>query len=196
MSLLSLKQIGQGALVLVVLLMAGSWVYNWYKPAPLVNPVQFTPAPPIKGTESIKIITVPGPVQIVTVEKEKIVEKLKLPDEIAKNPDLQVTSTATVAPYEGKTDAIAVMNTRTGESEIQIKQEPLPFFQFLNKKEIGVRAGIATSVKNDVPGMQYHGVLYGRWTFLRVAGAKVAAYVEGNTNPEGKAMLDVRYEWE
>jgi hypothetical protein len=118
---------------------------------------QYAPAAPIPAASRIKVVTIPGPPQIVTVEKERVVEKLKLPDAIAKDPDKQVVATAEVGPYAGKTDAVAVLDTRSGKAEVELKQEPLPFFGLENGKEVGARAGVG-----------FHGpegVIYARWTF-------------------------------
>ncbi|MGA3174652.1 MAG: hypothetical protein ABSE25_09555 [Syntrophorhabdales bacterium] len=90
---------------------------------PAAPSAQFTPAPPIPQAPEIKVVTVPGPPQIVTVEKQTVVRDLKLPDEIAKDPDKQVTATAQVANIDGgKTDAVAIMDTKTGQSIIETKR--------------------------------------------------------------------------
>ena len=81
-------------LMMLAIVALVSHLWNTYKPvsAP-VN--QWTPAPEIKEVVKIQKVYVKGPERIVTIEKEKIVEKFKLPDEIAKNPDEQVIATAT-----------------------------------------------------------------------------------------------------
>ncbi len=186
-----LKQIGFYALVAVVVLMAVAMLKGWYEKPATVTPVQFTPAQPIKETVKIKTVKVPGPKEIVTVEKPIIVEKLKLPDEIAKDPAKQITATAEVPPYEGETHAIAITDTQSGQSHIELKQEPLPLFSFKNDKEIGIRGGVGIN--------GYSGDLYGRWTFARVGKFHIAAYGEMSGNqalrPDAKAMLEISYRW-
>jgi hypothetical protein len=162
------------------------------KPSPATQTVtQFTPAPEIKTVEKIKTVMVPGPTQVVTVDKPVIVEKLKLPDEIKNNPDEQVVSTAVVQPYEWKTDAIAIMNTKTGESEIQIKQEPVPFFEFKNEKEVGITGYF----RADLQGIHPEGRIDAGWTFMRTGQLRWQLWGEGNTRPEAKGGLRVYVRW-
>jgi len=155
------------ALFLVVFGMGASMLWTHLHP-PAAPSAQFTPAPPIPQAAEIKVVTVPGPPQIVTVEKQTVVRDLKLPDEIAKDPDKQVTATAQVANIDGgKTDAVAIMDTKTGRSIIETKEER-PFFAFLSQKEAGIRAGIG------IHGPE--GGLYGRWTFARTGAIHWAVY--------------------
>lgn len=177
-------------LMMLAIVALVSHLWNTYKPvsAP-VN--QWTPAPEIKEVVKIQKVYVKGPERIVTIEKEKIVEKLKLPDEIAKNPDEQVIATAEVAPHKAKTDVIATMNTKTGESHIISRPRNLPFFEFISEKEIGVRAGISTDGTA--------GDIFARWDFVRIGGANIGMYGEAGATSTGKtqakAQLSVSYKW-
>jgi hypothetical protein len=186
------------ALTCVVCVMAASMAWNLTHKAAPTPAAQYAPAAAIPAVEKIKVVTVPGPPRIVTVEKERVVEKLKLPDAIAKDPDKQVVATAEVGPYAGKTDAVAVLDTRTGQAEVELKQEPLPFFGFENGKEVGARAGVG------LHGPE--GAAYARWTFARTGHVFWAAYAEAGAalaapsagaaaQANGKIMLDVSYRW-
>ena len=185
---------------LLVLLMAGAGAWNWCHKAPAVPSAQYAPAPAIPAARDVKVVTVPGPARIVTLDKPVIVHDLTLPDAIAKDPDKQVTATAQAGPYAGKTDAIAVLDTKTGQAEIELKQEALPFFALEGNREAGVRAGMGL----HGPGA----AAYLRWTFLRTGSVHWAAYGEaavpiagtGATtgaaqSPDGRVMLDVSYRW-
>jgi hypothetical protein len=152
------------ALFLVVFGMGASMLWTHLHP-PAAPSAQFTPAPPIPQAAEIKVVTVPGPPQIVTVEKQTVVRDLKLPDAIAKDPDKQVTATAQVNAGDGnKVDAVSVIDTKTGQSTIETKEER-PFFAFLSQKEAGIRAGIG------IHGPE--GGLYGRWTFARTGAIQL-----------------------
>jgi len=175
----------------VCLLLVIAAAVAWYSRPPAVTTEQYTPLPPIKETVRIKRVSVPGPKEIVTIEKQVVVEKLKLPDSIAQDANKQVIATGVVDAYEGKTNVIAVMDTAQGTSEIIAKQQSLPLFAFKNQKELGIRGGMAA----DKDGAGYRGDVYGRWTFLRVGRIHTAVYGEMNTRPEGKAMLDMSYRW-
>jgi hypothetical protein len=175
----------------ICLLLVIAAAVAWYSRPPAVTTEQYTPLPPIKETVRIKRVNVPGPKEIVTVEKQVVVEKLQLPEAISRDANKQVIATGVVDPYEGKTNVVAIMDTAQGTSEIIAKQQPLPLFAFKNQKELGIRGGMAA----DKDGAGYRGDVYGRWTFLRVGSIHAAIYGEMNTRPEGKAMLDMSYRW-
>jgi len=171
-------------------LICGSLAYFHFKKPVTVNAEQYTAAPEIKQTVKIKRVEVPIE-KIVTIEKQVVVEKLKLPDEIGKNPDKQVIATAVVEPYEGKTNAVAIVDTKTGEGSISVKQEPLPLFAFKNEKAIGGRYGYVA----DEDGMKQQVDFYGHYTFMRVWRVHVGVYGEVNSKPEGRMALDISYRW-
>ena len=175
----------------ILAIACASLAYFHLKTPPTVNTETYTPAPEIKETVKIKRVEVPGPEKIITIEKEKVVEKLHLGDEIGKNPDKQIIATATIPPHEGDTNAVAVMDTRTGEGSISVKQEDPPLVAFLNKKEIGGRFGYTT----DESGVKQVVDAYGRWTVLRVWKIHLGVYGEVNSRPEGKTAVDISYRW-
>jgi hypothetical protein len=174
----------------VLALACASMAYFHFKTPPTVNQTQYTPAPEIKETVKIKRIEVPVE-KIITIEKEKVVERLHLGDDIGKNPDKQIVATAVIPPHEGDTNAVAVMDTRTGEGSISVKQEPLPTFAFKNEKAIGGRAGYAS----DKDGIRQQVDFYAHYTFLRVWRVHVGVYGEVNSKPEGKTAVDISYRW-
>jgi hypothetical protein len=172
----------------ILLLVIASAIYAWLKKPAFLTTTEYVRVPEIKEVVKVKRVNVPGPKEIVTIEKPVIVEKLKLPEDIAQDQNKQITATGEIPPYEGKTNVVAVMDTQAGTSEIIAKQQPLPFIAFKNEKEFGIRAGLDT-----IEGKR--GDLYGRWTFFRIGSVHLALYGEGNTRPEGKAMLDISYRW-
>ena len=188
--------------LIVAAAMAAIGLDRRFRPAAAPPSAQFTPAPPIPAAAAVKVVKVPGPTQIVVQEKAVVVHDLKLPDEVAKDPDKQVAATAQVKEKDGeKTDAIAVIETKTGATEIETKQER-PFFSFLNEKEIGIRAGV---------GLEgYQGDVFARWTIARVGSVHLSLYGEataplspgsltvapGTTQVRnGKLMLEAAYRW-
>jgi len=108
--------------------------------------ITYVKVPEIK--EVIKYKTVKVPVkEVVTYEKEKVVEKLKLPDWIIKDENKQVITTGEIKSYRGKTDVVTVLDTKTGESEMIAKQRPLPF--------IGIDATLSAYLEMKVMGSDY-----------------------------------------
>lgn len=159
---------------------------------------EYIKVPEIRTVTKIKRVQVPVK-EIEVIEKEKIIEVIKeIPQTIKDDPNKQITATAEIAPYEGQTDVVAVIDTASGKSEILAHQRPLPFFGFENKKELGIRYGVSTS--GQVAD------IFGRWSFLRLGRAHIAAYAEATTRkdsrqtgmtykPEAKAMAEVSYRW-
>jgi hypothetical protein len=174
--------------ILVVLALTAA-ILAWYRgqSPTVISRTAYVKVPEIKMVTKIKRVMVPVK-EIVTIEKQAISEKLKLPDEVTKDANKQIITTGEVTPYEGKTNVIAVLDTATGESELIAKQQPLPFVDFENKREIGLRYG--ATIKN---GMETD--IYGRWDFLRVGGMHLGLYAEANSNSEAKAMISVGYRW-
>jgi hypothetical protein len=184
-----LKQTKTIIIILLVLLLIAAAAVAWYQgQSPAVgSKKEYIKIPGIKAAKKIKRSMMPVK-EVSTIEKQAISEKLKLPEAIAKDENKQVISTGEVAPYEGKTNVAAILNTKTGESEIIAKQQPLSLFDFENKKEIGVRYGY--SIKN-----YQEADIYGRWDFLRVGNMHLGIYGEMTSTGDGKAMLSVGYRW-
>ena len=181
-------QIKMGGMAVLVLIAVIAAIVAWYWPRPqlTITNVEYVQVPQIKVVTKIKTVKVPGPTEIVTIEKEVVVEKLKLPEWIKTDENKQIIATAEIPPYKGKTDAVAILDTKTGASQIVAKQVPLPLFGFENDKEIGMRAGV------NLKGGTETGI-YGRWSFLRVGSFHVGAYGEANTGGDAKAQLEIGY---
>ena len=162
-----------GLLMFLMLLATVSAIRAWYieRNKPPVSQIEYVKIPEIKEVIKIKKVEVPGPERIVTVEKIKIVEKLKLPEWFATNADEQAIATGEVQPYEGKTNVVATLNTKTGVGNIIVKQEPLSFAGFVNDKEIYIKGGYTTSREVEITGG-------GRWLFARVGSLKIGGYAE------------------
>jgi hypothetical protein len=188
---LSLKHLLIAIGVCALFVVGGVYAYHWYHPSSSTPSTQYEVAQPIKEVEKVKHVKVPGPKQIVTIEKEKVVEKLKLPDEIASDPSKNIIATAQIPPYEGKTNAIGILDTKTGEGSIQIKQEPLPFIAFPNEREVGI-AGYYSA---DLQGVRPVGAVDASWTPIRIGKIRVQIRGEINSRPESRAGVRAAYRW-
>ena len=182
------KTIVTAIYALVITLALMSALYAWYgeRNKPPVSQTVYIPVDQIKEVEKIKRVEVPGPEKIVTIEKKVIVEKLKIPDWFLDETE-QAIATGVIAPYEGKTNVVATLNTETGVGNIIAKQMPQPFMSFENKKELGVRAGYTTD------GAKAHTSIYGRWNFMRVGNVHMGMYGEVNSEGAGIAQIDINY---
>jgi hypothetical protein len=184
-----LKQAKTILLIIVTIVALIAAGYAWYKEEhpSTISKTQYVNIPQIKTVTKIKTVMIPMK-QVQAVDKEAVSSSLKLSDDIAKNPDKQITTTGVVPAYEGKTNVISVIDTKTGQSEIIAKEQPLPLFGFENKKEIGIRAGY--SIKNN-----QEGDIYARWDFLRIGNVHIGVYGDANTAGDGRAMISVGYKW-
>jgi hypothetical protein len=183
------SKIIMGVVIFVLSLATISALYAWYsgRNKPPVSQIEYIKVPEIKETIKIKKVEVPGPERIITIEKEIVVEKLKLPDWVKTDANKQVIATAEIAPYEGKTNAAAILDTKTGASEIIAKQVPLSLFGFENKKEIGVRVGYSTDE------WEMRSTVFGRWSFARIGNIHLGIYGEANSRGEGIGQLEINY---
>lgn len=174
MTNISLKiKVIAGAVAGILLLALMSATYAWYveKNKPPVSKVQYIKVPEVKEVIKIKRVEVPVE-KIITIEKKVIVEKLKLPDWFRDNEDKQAIATAVIEPFEGRSNAVAVVDTETGEGEIIVKQEPLSFAGFANDKTIYTKAGYSTNQETQI-------TIGADWRFARVGKIKVGVFGEG-----------------
>lgn len=185
--LLSNKTAVMLAIVAVVAVSSAAW--NWYHPQTrTVTQTQYQTVEKEKVVDRIKLVKVPGPKEIVTIEKQVIVEKLVLPPSIASDPNQVITGNADVPPSEGGTSVVSVLDTVTGETQIISKPKPLSLFGLPSEIEAGIRYGLSTATVQQ-------GQLYGRWQFLRVGKLYLGAYADVSTKPEARAMLDVAFKF-
>ncbi len=168
-----LNKIMYGVIFLLLIAMSSA-IYAWYteRNKPPVSQIEYVKVPEIKEVVKIKKVEVPGPERIVTVEKIKIVEKLNLPEWFSKDQDEQAIATGEVQPYEGKTNVVATLNTKTGVGGIIVKQEPLSFVGFANDKELYAKAGYSTNAEVQV-------AIGAEWKFVRIGKIKVGVFGEG-----------------
>ena len=174
MQSISLKiKIIAGAVLAFLLLALVSAVYAWYveKTKPPVSSVEYIKGPEIKETIKIKRVEVPVE-KIVTIEKEVLIEKIKMPDWFKTDTNKQAIATAVIAPYEGNTNAVAVLDTKSGVGEIVVKQEELSLVGLINDKQIYGKAGYSTNQETQV-------TIGADWKFARVGKIRVGFFGEG-----------------
>lgn len=182
----------------LLLLALSSMAWNWYHPK--INNVpydRYIQVPVEKKVETIRRVTVPGPVRIVTIEKKELAKELDMPwlmDDSHPAPipgkaeDLQPVANANVPPSAGGMSAVAVTNTETGDTAIVFKEKPLPLFGFPSDAEVMARYGLSAKDGNV-------GNVAGRWQFLRVGKIRIGAYGEIDSRTDGKVMLEVAYKF-
>jgi hypothetical protein len=180
-----------GVVIILVLLALIAAIRGWYTGLPKLLTTQWLTAPEIK--EAAKIPKAKVPLKgIVTISKKEVSKKLKLPDDIAKDDNKQITATAEIPPYEGKTDVAAIMTIVDGEGKTEIiaKQQPLSFFGLENRGALGVRWGYSSRAANKT---ELDG--YGSWNFLRIGATHTGFYGEVTSTGDIKAMVGLEFRW-
>lgn len=170
---LKVKLVG-GGLIFLLLVAFTSATVAWYKEKnkPPVSKVEYIEVEKVKEIAKIKYIKVAGPKEIVTVEKQVLVEKFKLPDWFSKDTNEQAIASGVIPSYEGDTNVISTLNTETGVGRIISKQEPLSFLGFINKKELYGKLGWSTNSDVQITGGA-------DWKFARIGGVNLGVYGEG-----------------
>lgn len=174
MTLTSLKTKIIGGIIIGTLCLALGYVtYFWYveKNKPPVSTVEYIKVPEIKETIKIKRVEVPIE-KIVTIEKEVLVERIKMPEWFKTDTSKQAIATAVVAPYEGDTNVIAIVDTKSGVGEIVVKQEELSFVGLINDKQVYGKAGFSTNKETQI-------TVGADWKFARVGKIRVGVFGEG-----------------
>jgi hypothetical protein len=175
--------------IFIVALLAGaSAIHSWFADK-LVTSETFTEAKDMKKAKDITRERVKANVPIEVLKKEEAVKKLKIGDPIKSNPNIQITDTAELPPWEGKTNVLATWDTAEGKIKINAEQVPLSFFGFENKKELGVRVGYSTD------GMEMRSTVFGRWQFARIGNVHLGIYGEANSRGEGIGQLEISYKF-
>lgn len=176
-----------GTMLIVAALAVASAAWNWYHPkVSYLTKTEYQTVTQEKVVEKIKRVTIPGPKEIVTIEKKVIVEKLGLPPDVANDPNEVITGNADIEPTDGGASVVSVVDTVTGETRIIAKEKQPDLFGFPFDVEIGARYGVSTDKVQQAD-------VYSRWKFLRVGKFYLGAYGEINSKPEAKALLDMSY---
>lgn len=177
-------------LIIISAVAVSSATYNWYHPQTVtVTKTEYRTQIEEKEVVKIKRVLVPGPKQIVTIEKQAIVDKLGIDPVPGEGKEIIANAEITC----GKDDTpdvsvITIMDTTTGESQIIAKEKPLSLFGFPSNIEAGLRYGLSTQTTQQ-------GDLYARWQFLRIGKIFLGAYGEMTTMPEAKAMLEASFKF-
>ena len=161
-------------LLIVALLAVLSMGYNFYADRfkPPASQSNYIGQPEIKKAQKIEHKKIIVASRIDVLDKEEAVKKLKINDPVKSDPNKQITTTAEIKPYDGKTSIVSVLDTSTGESEIIAQQEELSLFEFENKREWEIKAGPSTEGGIKV-------TLNIKQNFLRVKKVHIGGFVEG-----------------
>lgn len=166
-----------------MLLVSALW--GWYRKPESVTQTVFTPAPILPAVVKVKTVYVTVKEgKVVVLDKAEALKRIKGLEAIAADPNKQITSTASIAPYKGKTSTLNVIDTNTGISQIYAKREPLPLFAIEQDRYAGVRIGSTGNV-----------TAFAEWNFLRVGKAHLAGYGQYSTKDQGEVGIQVKIEF-
>ncbi|KAF0218782.1 MAG: hypothetical protein FD174_2565 [Geobacteraceae bacterium] len=191
------RLIGEIALVVILLLAASSAWYNWRKPAQTITRTEYQTLRVEEPVEKIKLVKVPGPTQIVTIEKKAVADKLDMPWLLdagqpapvqGKPEELQAVANVDIPKTNSGVSAVAVTNTTTGKTDIVVKEKPLSLFGFPNDIRLMVRYGLSSKCGQK-------GNLSGQWDFFRIGKLNIGAYADVSTEPEATATVAISYDF-
>jgi hypothetical protein len=177
-----------GEVAAAILLIAAA-VAAWYR-APVITRDRFVKVPEIKETVKLQRVEVPV-TKIVTIEKESAVKKLGLPEDLKADPNKQITATGEAKAHDSDTNiqTIAVMDTETGVTEIQQKEET-PFMTFSPANGREVRLGYGLDTKRGQAGH-----IAASWQVLRLGSVYVGIEGRIETEPRAEVAATVAYRW-
>lgn len=170
-------------LIIIAVVAVSSAVYNWYRPPKEIVRDHYETVPVEKVVEKIKRVAVPGPKEIITIEKEPLAKELGIPWLMDQgNENQQPIANADIPPSEGGTSVVTIMDTATGESKIIAKGKPLSLFDFENKLEWEINYALSTKTSQNAN-------LGFRWGFLRIMAIHPHLKAEVNSSPEAKILI-------
>jgi hypothetical protein len=162
-----------GIIILLLIFALIGAIKSWYeeKNKPPISTVEYIKVPEIKETVKIKKVEVPVE-KIVTIEREKIVEKVKMPEWFVENEKEQAIATASLPKSKAGYDVISTINTETGVGNIIAKEKEMSFFGLPNHKELYIKTGINTHLDGDIStGLS--------WKVARVGNVEMGFFAEG-----------------
>jgi hypothetical protein len=155
---------------------------------PKLSTTEFAAVKPISEVKNVSRVVVQVPKGIKVYQKQELAKKVNIPKEIIASPTKEVIATGDIPASDYGTEALAITDTATGDSEIIAKAKPRPLFSLEKHGAVGVRAGVSTRDG-------YTGEAYVRQDLFQIGGVYVSAYgaVEGNASGKAnaKAMLQV-----
>lgn len=143
------------------------WLNYTKKPKVVERTVtQYVEVEKPRYVEKVKRVIVPVE-KVVTLEREKVVEKENLPDWLKNATEQVILAVGDVRPYAGKTRVISLLNTKTGEGSLIQRQLPLSFVEL--KRDLRLSAGWDFIAHQPIGNIEF--------TFLRIS--RVNLKVEG-----------------
>lgn len=172
------------AVAVALVVAVASAVTLWHFPRQQVSRTEFVTLPKIRTVEKVKVVSVPGPKEIMVVEKESAEKRLhtNLPEKD------QVLATAELPPSRGGYDVLATIDTERGTGQITAQERSPRLVEFINEGEIGTRCGISTDSGQTA-------AVHGRWEFIRVGALRLGAGAEVTSQPRAEATIGVTYRW-
>jgi len=177
------------AFVIVCLIAGFSGAYNWYNPNEVIVE-KWRDAKAPKVITKIKRVEVVVE-KVVVIEKKSAEKEIDLPDEVMADEKKQILAVAEIPPYEGKTTAIAILDTGTKETKINIRHERLPLIGFESIKELWLKAGYGI----DTKGIGYNIEVGGEWKVVRIGKIHLGLFGQADMRQNVFAGVKVSYRW-
>lgn len=123
--------------VALLAILAGVWLWWYMQPVAPTN----TWEPVKQAPQVVKVEKVAVHPKQVQVYAPKAKAKLRLPDSMQANPEIQVIAATSIAASTHPQSVVTTINTDTGQSETFIREEPLPWFALRRSGELSLNIG-------------------------------------------------------
>jgi hypothetical protein len=173
-------------LLVVVAISLTSLGVNYFKPPNTVTKIEYVQPPEEKVVTKIERVPVPGPVQIITIDKPVIVEKLKLPDWFKNDVNQQAISNADLKPTKTGYSVVGTIDTKTGVGDIIAKEKEATFLGWPGNLSASLRYGLVTDGRQEAQ-------LGAKYQPLRIGPIYLGIVGEVNSRPEAKALIELEY---
>jgi hypothetical protein len=165
------------ALIIIILTL---WAYSWYEKPNLVD--KFHGANPWSTEISTEVKECTPVVHYV---KTDVIREVSVPAHVEDDSNKEVTAIGVAPRHEGETTIIATLDTVTGITALDIRQERPSLFELPNRKAIGLRCDVTNACEEIT--------LYGAWEFLRVGAIHLEGYAEITSDNTAYAGVGLEY---
>lgn len=138
-------------------LLVAAAICVWMQYRPSLPSVLAPPSKEVKGEKPLE-----RECEKTIVYRDRVKKELGLPDTVKRDPDKQVTASTQVPGSEHPHTVTSVFDFDTGQTDLYVRRDPLPWLAFNRRGALGLAYGI----KDDTDGFVTRG--YGRLDLMQV----------------------------
>ena len=123
---------------LVMGLLVAGGLCAWNTLNRITNPSVLAPVAKELAKEKTETLTC----KPVVVYRDKVKEKLNLPETVVKDPDKKVTASTKVPASEFPNTVTSIYDSGTGATDLYIRRDPMPWIGTASRGSVGLHGGI------------------------------------------------------